>query len=80
MKAISKIQVVHRRLSLLVLVSFFLNSCGVFLENAGLKSFKLRTNIEQENANDYQYDFIYLTKLLENGFPLLDSVFPEKRF
>ncbi|MBL7105971.1 MAG: hypothetical protein ISS18_16735 [Bacteroidales bacterium] len=68
-----------RRIGLLILASLFLSSCGVFLENTGLKSYKLKSKIEHENINDYQYDFIYLTKLLETGFPLLDSVFSENR-
>jgi len=68
-----------RILALLILASFFLCSCGVFLQSTGLKNYKLKSKIERENLNDYQYDFIYLTKLLETGFPLLDNVFPENR-
>ncbi len=68
-----------RIITLLLLVSLLLSSCGVFLQSTGLKNYKLKSKIERENLNDYQYDFIYLTKLLETGFPLLDSVFPEIR-
>lgn len=69
----------RRIITLLVLASLFLSSCGVFLQNTGLRSYKLKSKIERETLNDYQYDFIYLTKLLETGFPLLDSVFPKNR-
>ena len=68
-----------RIITLLITASLFLSSCGVFLQSTGLKNYKLKSKIECENLTDYQYDFIYLTKLLETGFPLLDSVFPENR-
>ena len=68
-----------RIITLLIFSGFFLSSCGVFLQSTGLKNYKLKSKIERENLNGYQYDFIYLTKLLETGFPLLDSVFPENR-
>ena len=66
-------------MTLLILASLFLSSCGVFLQSAGLKNYKLKSKFEHENLNDYQYDFVYLTKLLEAGFPLLDSVFPKNQ-
>ncbi len=69
----------RRRIIVLILAGLLLNSCGIFLQSTGLKNYKLKSKIEHENLNDYQYDFIYLTKLLETGFPLLDSIFPENR-
>ncbi len=56
-----------------------LNSCGMFLQQTGLKNYSLKEKIENQGFNKYQYDFVYLTRLLEKGFPNIDSVFPENR-
>lgn len=42
-----------------------------------LKSYPIK--IEQADLNDYQYDFKYLAKLLDVGFPAIDRYFPEKQ-
>lgn len=68
-----------RNIILLIVAGLLLSSCGVLLQKTGLKNYKLKSEIEYENLNNYQNDFIYLTKLLETGFPLLDSVFNENR-
>ena len=52
-------------------------SCGALLQKKGMKNFKSQTIIEDTNINDYQYDFIYLSNLLEEGFPNLDIIFPK---
>ena len=65
-------------LFLLLGLTLFLNSCGVFLQSTGMKNYKLKTQIDRSNINNYQYDFIYLTQLLDKGFPYIDSVFPQK--
>jgi hypothetical protein len=65
------------RNTLLLLIILNTCSCGVFLQSTGVKNYKFKNKISNENLNKYQYDFIYLTKLLEEGFPLIDSVFPE---
>lgn len=64
-------------LTLIIIVSLF-NSCGIFLQQTGIKNYSLKEKISKTAYNDYQYDFIYLTKLLEVGFPKIDRVFPKK--
>jgi hypothetical protein len=61
----------------LLIISSLFSSCGVFLRNTGVKNYKLNENITQKGLNKYQYDFLYLTKLIEEGYPQLDSIFPE---
>ena len=53
------------------------SSCGVFLQQAGVKNYALKEKITPKSINNYQYDFLYLTKLVEEGFPEIDSVFPK---
>lgn len=60
----------------LVVVMLF-SSCGIFVQQAGLKNFKPDERISARGLNDFQYDFVYLTALVEEGFPRLDSVFPK---
>jgi len=54
-----------------------LGSCGVFLQKNGMKAFKLPQKIKDKDLNKYQYDFVYMSQLLEEGFPKLDSIFPK---
>lgn len=63
----------------LFLVALLLSSCGVFLQNQGIKNYKLKDNISQKGLNEYQYDFLYLSYLIEEGFPQLDSIFPKNQ-
>ena len=58
-----------------VLLLSLLNSCGLFLQSSGIKNYKLDEKIPRKGLNKYQQDFIYLTKVLEEGFPGLDSTF-----
>jgi len=62
----------------IMLIAITANSCGVFLKNAGMKNYSLDEKIDKREFNDYQYDFVYLTHLLEQGFPNINSVFPAK--
>lgn len=62
----------------IMLLAITANSCGIFLKNAGMKNYSLEEEINNGAFNDYQYDFVYLTQLLEQGFPNIDSVFPLK--
>ncbi len=61
----------------LISLGLFFNSCGVFLQKTGVKNYSLQENISNAKINNYQYDFTYLTRLLEIGFPEIDSVFPK---
>ena len=61
----------------LILISLIFISCGTLLQKRGMKNFKSQTVIDDTNINDYQYDFIYLSNLLEEGFPNLDIIFPK---
>ena len=63
----------------LLLISLLFSSCGVFLQKTGLKNYTPNEKITQKGLNNYQYDFLYLTKLLEEGYPQLDSVFPKDK-
>jgi len=63
-------------LALIITVLIF-NSCGVFLQKTGIKNYSLKEKINKKKYNDYQYDFIYLTRLLEIGFPEIENVFPK---
>ncbi|MBK6266156.1 hypothetical protein JKA74_14015 [Marivirga sp. S37H4] len=60
-----------------ILLALSLNSCGLFLQNTGVKNYSIKDQ-PGKALNDYQYDFIYLTKLLKEGFPELESIFPEQ--
>lgn len=73
-------KVVKRSVLLISMIAFallLLNSCGMFLQQTGMKNYSLNEKIDQKEYNDYQYDFVYLTRLLEIGFPEIDSVFPK---
>ena len=59
------------------LMSSFFLSCGVFLQNQGLKNYKLKEKMTQKGINPYQYYFLYLSNLIEEGFPQLDSILPK---
>jgi len=61
-----------------LLIGSLLSSCGFFLQNQGIKNYKLKEDIFPRGINAYQYDFIYLSNLIEEGFPQLDSIFPKK--
>ncbi len=80
--SISSNQIVRKKtagLFLLLLTYLLLSSCGVFLQNQGIKNYKLKDDISQKGLNAYQYDFLYLSNLIEEGFPQLDSIFPKNQ-
>lgn len=55
-----------------------INSCGVFIQNNGIKNYQLEEKLaNSKELNDYQYDFLYLDKLLVEGFPNLNRIFPD---
>ena len=64
--------------SLLIVVVLIFNSCAIFLQKAGMKNYTLSEDIASGEYNDYQSDFMYLTQLLDIGFPDIDSVFPRE--
>lgn len=66
-----------RLIIILFSLAILLSSCGLFLQNTGLKNYALKEKITQKDINDYQYDFVYLTKLIDEGFPEIDSIFPK---
>jgi hypothetical protein len=66
-----------KKIPFLLLISLLFFSCGVFLENSGKKNYTPQEKISQKGLNNYQYDFLYLAQLVEEGFPLLDSIFPK---
>ena len=62
--------------TLLAIILF--SSCGAFIQNSGLKNHKVKADWQKDKSlNDFQYDFLYLTQLLEDGFPNLDLHFPK---
>jgi len=61
----------------IMFIGITFNSCGILLQKTGLKNYSLKEKINKKEYNDYQYDFIYLTHLLESGFPEIDTVFPK---
>jgi hypothetical protein len=61
----------------LLLICLLFSSCGVFLQKTGVKNYTPKEKITQKGLNNYQYDFLYLTKLLEEGYPQLDITFPK---
>jgi len=63
----------------LLLICLLFSSCGVFLQKTGVKNYKPKEKITKKGLNNYQYDFLYLTKLVEEGYPQLDSVFPKDK-
>ncbi len=65
-----------KQLAFIILLAISLSSCGLFLQKNGVKNYSLNNKITQNGINDYQYDFIYLTKLIDEGFPEIDSIFP----
>ncbi len=67
-----------KNISLVLIIGLLFNSCGVFLQKTGIKNYSLKEKINKKEYNDYQYDFIYLTKILEIGFPEIDRVFPKR--
>ena len=62
---------------ILLITGLFFSSCGVFLQKTGVKNYSLKEKINKKDYNDYQYDFIYLTHLLEIGYPEIENIFPE---
>ena len=62
---------------ILIITGLLFNSCGVFLQKTGVKNYSLKEKINKKEYNNYQYDFIYLTHLLEIGFPEIENVFPK---
>lgn len=63
----------------LSIICLSLSSCGLFLETSGVKNYNPEAKIDKKGLNDYQYDFIYLIQLLEEGFPKIDSIFQKNR-
>ena len=63
----------------LLLISLLFSSCGVILQKTGLKNYTPKEKITQKGLNNYQYDFLYLTNLIEEGFPQLDSILPKNK-
>tara|TARA_B100000809_G_scaffold57208_1_gene53272 strand:+ start:146 stop:2002 length:1857 start_codon:yes stop_codon:yes gene_type:complete len=68
----------RRNILILIIIGLIFNSCGIFLQNSGVKNYSLKEKINKKEYNDYQYDFVYLTHLLEVGFPNIENVFPKK--
>jgi len=66
-----------KRIIIALSIGIQLSSCGIFLQNQGIKNYKLKEDISQKGLNAYQYDFLYLSNLIEEGFPQLDSIFPK---
>jgi len=66
-----------KRIIIILLTSLLLSSCGVFLQKTGVKNYTPKEKIKQKGLNKYQYDFLYLSKLVEEGFPQLDSILPK---
>ena len=66
-----------RNILVLIISGIIFNSCGLFLQKTGIKNYDLKKKINKKEYNDYQYDFIYLTHLLEIGFPEIDNTFPK---
>ena len=66
-----------KKIIVALLIGSLLSSCGVFLQTQGIKNYKLKEDIFQKGLNAYQYDFLYLSNLIEEGFPKLDSIFPK---
>jgi Peptidase family S41 len=60
------------------LIGITMNSCGIFLQKTGMKNYSLKDKIDRKEFNDYQYDFTYLSHLLDKGFPEIDSIFPKR--
>lgn len=67
-----------KKILFLILATSLFSSCGVFLQKSGLKNYSPKEKINQNGLNKYQYDFIHLSKLVEEGFPKLDSIFPKE--
>lgn len=66
-----------KNIFLLIITGLLFNSCGVFLQKTGIKNYTLKEKINKKEYNNHQYDFVYLTHLLEIGFPEIESVFPK---
>lgn len=73
MKVQKNIQVI-----VILLIAVIMSSCGLFLQNNGVKNYSLKEKIDKKNLNKYQYDFVYLNHLLELSFPQIDSLFPKE--
>ena len=59
------------------LLLLFISACSSsFFMTAGNKNFTVNKKIQYKNMelSDFQYDFVYLVELLEEGFPLIESV------
>lgn len=63
-----------KKIIIVLLTCSLLSSCGVFLQKQGIKNYKPKEEITQKGLNAYQYDFLYLNNLIEEGFPNLDSI------
>ncbi|TDB58224.1 S41 family peptidase [Arundinibacter roseus] len=66
-----------KKIFITFLVCSLLSSCGVFLQKQGVKNYKIKEKNTQKGLNNYQSDFLYLNKLLEESFPEVDSIFPK---
>ncbi len=62
----------------IIFIGITFSSCGIFLQKTGVKNYTFKEKIDKNGLNDYQYDFVYLSRLLEQGFPQIDSVFPKR--
>jgi hypothetical protein len=53
-----------KRIIIALSIGIQLSSCGIFLQNQGIKNYKLKEDISQKGLNAYQYDFLYLSNLI----------------
>ncbi len=53
------------------------SSCGSLLRTQAVKNYKPSKTITGD-YNKYQYDLLYYNAILEDGFPYINDVFPEK--
>ncbi len=67
-----------RNIFIFIITGILFYSCGLFLQQQGVKNYTLKERIQNKEYNDYQSDFEYLTHLLEIGFPKIDTIFPKK--
>lgn len=63
----------------LLFIAFLFCSCTSLLQKQGQKNYRpfLPKKEEYREYNKYQKDFIHLVALCEEGFPLIDTYFPE---
>lgn len=67
------------RLVMVSVLSLVMVACAYFIQKAAVKEYKLSDFPEGNDLNKFQYDFIYMTQLLETGFPMVDDVFPKEK-